>query len=137
VEKIIHGRPLAERMDVSIEMITEWLFDHPEVSNLVLLRYFSKTRQEMKWDARVPEFVTDIAKSMGLASPDGQVTTRTKMRILGMMNSIHNFISGEEFFRGLLELPRDEYVPLAQETLKFFFTQAFAGPEATGESRET
>ena len=44
VEKIIHGRPLAKRMDISIDRIVAFLFQHPEISNLVLFRYFGKTR---------------------------------------------------------------------------------------------
>ena len=127
VEKTIHGRPLAERLDIAVDMILDFLFDHPEISNLILLRYFSKTREEMKWDDRVPEFVTDISRSMGLAEPDGSVSTRTGMRILGMMNSIHNFISGEEFFRTTLSLEREDYIPLAKETLKFLLIPAFTG----------
>ena len=127
VEKVIRGRPLAQRMEISIDMILAYLFDHPEISNLMLLRYFSKTRQEMKWDVRVPEFLTDIAKSMGLHGPDGTVVTRDKMRILAMMNSIHNFISGEDFFRSTLKLTREEYIPLAQETLKSILIPSFTG----------
>lgn len=127
VEKVIHGRPLEKRIEISIDMILPYLFDHPEISNLILLRYFSKTRQEMKWDDRVPEFITDIAKSMGLHGPDGMVATRDKMRILAMMNSIYNFISGEDFFCSTLKLSREEYMPLAQETLKSILIPSFAG----------
>lgn len=133
VEKVIRGRPLAERIDISIDMITDYLFDSPEMSNLVLFRYFSKTRQEMKWDAKVPEFITDIARSMGLHEADGNVSTRAKMRILAMMNSIHNFISGEDFFRSTLGLSREEYIPLVQETLKFILIPAFAGNQNINE----
>ena len=132
VEKVIHGRPLQERIEIAIDMILPYLFEHPEISNLVLLRYFSKTRQEMKWDDRVPEFVTDIAKSMGLHSPDGTVATRDKMRILAMMNSIYNFISGEDFFCSTLKLSREEYMPLAQETLKSMLIPSFAGVSLEG-----
>ena len=127
VEKVIKGRPLSERMDISIDMTADYLFDNPEISNLILLRYFSKTRQEMKWDASVPEFITDIARSMGLSQADGSVDIQVKMRILGMMNSIHNFISGEEFFCSTLGLTRKEYVPLAKQTLKFMMIPAFTG----------
>ncbi|MEW5721552.1 MAG: TetR/AcrR family transcriptional regulator [Thermodesulfobacteriota bacterium] len=135
VEKIIHGRPLAERLDVAIDLMVDYLFDHPEMSNLILLRYFSKTREEMKWDDRVPEFITDISKSMGLAEKDGSVATPTQMRVLAVMNSIHNFISGEDFFRSTLHLSREEYIPLAKETLKFLLIPAFTGqaaPEVAG-----
>ena len=54
VEKSIHGRPLWERMKISIYMTTDYLFAHPEISNLVLHRYFSKTRHGMIIDFKVP-----------------------------------------------------------------------------------
>lgn len=127
VEKTIRGKPLAERLDISIDMTTEYLCEHPEISNLVLHRYFSKTRQEMKWDESVPEFITDIARSMGLAEQDGRVSKKVEMRVLAMMNSIHNFVSGEDFFRSTLQLSREEYLPLAKETLKFMLIPAFTG----------
>ena len=81
----------------------------------------------MKWDDQVPEFISDIARSMGLDEPDGQVTVKVRLRILAMMNSIHNFISGEDFFRSTLDLSREEYIPLAKETLKFIMIPAFTG----------
>jgi len=127
VEKCIHERPLKERLNISIDMVTDYLFDHPEISNLILLRYFSKTRREMKWDDRLPEFLTDIARSMGLHETDGTVSNMAKMRILAMMNSIYNFVSGQDFFRSTLQVSREEYIPLAKETLKFMLIPAFTG----------
>jgi len=53
-------------MDISIDLMTDYLFEHPEISNLVLFRYFGKTRDESILDFRVPELVSDIARSMGL-----------------------------------------------------------------------
>ncbi|MFH1137605.1 MAG: helix-turn-helix domain-containing protein [Pseudomonadota bacterium] len=134
VEKVIRGRSLAERLAISMDMTTDFLFERQEISNLVLFRYFGKTRQEMKWDVKVPEFIIDIACSMGLQEPDGGVSTVVKMRILAMMNSIHNFISGEEFFRSTLNLSREEYIPLVKQTLKFLLIPAFTGktPAALG-----
>ena len=66
VERVIHGRPLSERMGIAIDTMTDYLFDHPEISNLILFRYFGKTRQEANFDFHVPEFVSDIARSMNL-----------------------------------------------------------------------
>ena len=54
VENIIHGRPLRQRMAKAIDMMTDFLFEHPEIPNLILFRYFSQTRLEMHLDARVP-----------------------------------------------------------------------------------
>nr|NIR15682.1 TetR/AcrR family transcriptional regulator [Desulfobacterales bacterium] len=46
VEKVIHGLPLEERMNIAIDMMTDYLFEYPEISNLILFRYFRKTRNE-------------------------------------------------------------------------------------------
>jgi len=56
VEKVIHGLPLSERMAISIDMTTDYLFDYPEVSNLILFRYFGKTRPDGNFDSIIPEF---------------------------------------------------------------------------------
>lgn len=131
VEKIIHGRPLDERMDTAIDIMTDYFFKHPEISNLIVLRYFSKTREEMKWDARIPELITDIAWSMGLIQDDGTVSPQSKARVLAVMNAIHNFVSGQEFFQTTLQVNRDEYVPLVKETLKFIMIPAFTTARPT------
>lgn len=131
VEKVVHGRPLAERMDIAIDMMTDYLFKHPEIANLNFFRYFSKTREDMSWDAQIPDFVSDIARSMGQHDPDGGVSVRARMRILAMMNAIYDFISGEEYFRAALNLERDQYIDLAIETLKFILIPAYAGVRIT------
>jgi TetR/AcrR family transcriptional regulator, regulator of cefoperazone and chloramphenicol sensitivity len=137
VEKIIHGRPLALRMELSIDRIVDFLFGHPEISNLVLFRYFGKTRHETSLDFRVPEFISDIARSMGLSRDRQQVPVSVKMQVLAIMNAIHNFVSGESFFRSLLKIERPEYIALAKETLKFILIPAFdregkkTGPEVS------
>ncbi|MBI4775812.1 MAG: TetR/AcrR family transcriptional regulator [Deltaproteobacteria bacterium] len=127
VEKAIHGRPLRQRMAKAIELMTDYLFEHPEIPNLILFRYFSQTRLEMELDARVPELFVDIARSMGLADAHGVVSVSTKMRVLAMAMANCNFVSGEDFFRSMLDLNREEYIPLVKETLKFVLIPAFAG----------
>lgn len=131
VEKVIHGQPLAQRLEISIDMMTDYLFDHPEISNLTFFRYFGKTRPEMDWIDRVPEFISDIARSMGISGTDGSVATSSKMQIWALTMAINNFVSGEEFFQTLLKLKREDYIPLAKETLKFILIPAFAGCEST------
>ncbi len=130
VEHCIRGLPLDQRMRIAIDMTADYLFTHPETSNLVLFRYFAKTRDESIVDMRVPEFVSDIALSMGLCTDTHDVPNQIRMRVLAMMNAIHNFISGESFFRGMLEVDRDEYIALAKETLKFILVPAFTGTSA-------
>ncbi len=128
VEKVIHGLPLEKRMNIAIDMMTDYLFEYPEISNLVLFRYFRKTRNEEHFEFPVPEFISDIARSMNLCKDKKNVPARAQMQVLAIMNSIHNFISGENFFQSMLELKRDEYVSMVKETLKFILIPAFAGP---------
>jgi len=127
VEKIIHGRPLAERMDIAIDMMTDYLFEFPEISNLTLFRYFAKTRHNSRLDFHVPELISDIALSMNLCKDKKNVPTGVRMQLLTVMNAIHNFISGENFFRPMLKLKKDEYIIKVKETLKFILIPAFAG----------
>lgn len=138
VETVIHGRPLKERLEISIDMMTDYLFDHPEVANLTLHRYFHKTRAEMTWDSKVPVFMNDIARSMGLARPGGAVDVVAKMQVLAIMMQMYNFVSGEEFFCSLLGLSRREYIPLVKHTLRFIFIPAFTAPGQlpAGQGRE-
>ena len=125
VEGIIHGRPLAERMEIAIDEMTGFLFDHPEISNLILFRYFGKTRHKSALDIHVPEYVSDIARSMELCTDKTNVPVPARMKVLAMMNAIHNFISGEDFFRPMLGLERREYILRVKETLKFLLIPAF------------
>jgi AcrR family transcriptional regulator len=128
VERVIHGRPLAERMEVSIDMMTDYLFDNPEISNLILFRYFTKTRHPTGHDIHVPELISDVARSMDLSKDRRNVSIEARMQVLAIMNTIHNFISGEGFFRPMLGLGRKEYIAKVRETLKSILVPAFAGP---------
>lgn len=125
VERKIKGRPLAERLDIAIEEMVDYLFENPEISNLTLLRYFMKTRHSNLLDFRVPEYLSDIAYSMGLARDRENVPVEARMKVLSIMNAIHNFVSGENFFRPMMGLNRQEYIRHAKETLKFFNLAAF------------
>lgn len=125
VETIIHGKPLAERMAISIDRMTDYLFAHPEVSNLILLRYFGKTRQESSHDFKVPEFTGDIARSMELTRDAKKISPRAMMEVLTVMNALHNFVSGENFFRPMTGMQREDYILTVKETLKFILIPAF------------
>jgi AcrR family transcriptional regulator len=125
VEKIIHGLPLARRMEIAIDKVTEYLFECPEISNLILFQYFRKTRKEPNLDFHVPDFISDIARSMNLCKPHEPVPTGASMKVLAMMNAIYNFISGEDFFREMLRLKREEYIDRSKVTLKFMLIPAF------------
>ncbi len=125
VENVIQGLPLDERMKIGFDMLTDYLFDHPEISNLMLYRYFGKTRHEAKLDFKVPEFTADIATSMGLSPSRKNVSPEAMMRVLIVMNAIHNFISGENFFRPMVHQDRDEYIKTVKDTLMYVFIPAF------------
>jgi AcrR family transcriptional regulator len=127
VEKVIHGKPLGTRMGIAIDMMTDYLFERPEISNLILFRYFGKTRNQTGFDFHVPEFISDIALSMNLCRDKENVSAGVRMQVLAVMNSIHNFISGENFFRPMLSVERDEYILMVKETLKFILIPAFSG----------
>jgi len=125
VEDVIHGRPLAERLDISIDRMTDYLFSQPSVSNLILFQCFAKNRYEGNLDFSVPEFTADIAFSMGLSADRHNVSPETRMKVIAVMNSIHNFISGEGFFRPMLDLSHESYVNMVKDTLKFIHIPAF------------
>jgi TetR/AcrR family transcriptional regulator, regulator of cefoperazone and chloramphenicol sensitivity len=125
VEKIVKGRPLAERLEIAIDEMSDYLFANPEISNLTLFRYFTKTRHGSIFDFKVPEYIGDIAYSMGLAKDRKNVPNDAKMKVLSIMNAIHNFVSGENFFRPMLDVDRETYIRESKETLKFFNLSAF------------
>ncbi len=125
VEKIIKGRPLAERIEIAVEEMAGYLFEYPEISNLTLFRYFTKTRHGSLLDFKVPEYISDIAYSMGLADDRKNVSVESKMKVLSIMNAIHSFVSGENFFRPMVNLDRESYIKMAKETLKFLNLSAF------------
>ena len=129
VEKSIHGRPLGERIKIAIAAMTDYLFAHPEISNLVLHRYFSKTRHEMIIDFKVPEFTGDIARSMGLTKDAKKTPPRGMLEVLTVMNGIHNFVSGENFFRPMVKLNHEEYIKMVKETLQFVLIPGFTSRE--------
>lgn len=131
VEKVIHGLPLEKRMNIAIDMMADYLFEYPEISNLILFRYFRKTRNEEHLDFPVPEFISDIARSMDLCKNRKNVPARAQMQVLTIMNAIHSFISGENFFGPMLKLKRKEYVTMVKETLKFILIPAFTESSAS------
>jgi AcrR family transcriptional regulator len=129
VEDLIHGLPLAKRLEIAIDVVTDYLFACPEISNIILFRYFGKTRHEATLDFHMPEFVSDIARSMHLSESSKDVAVEAKMKVLAMMNAIHNFISGEEFFRSMLKLDKEDYMSRVKQTLRFILIPAFVSGE--------
>jgi AcrR family transcriptional regulator len=129
LEQIIKGRPLSERLEIAIDEMVEYLFERPEISNLTIFRYFTKNRHKSTFDTRVPEFISDIAYSMGLTEDRKNCSVEAKMQVLTIINAIHNYVSGESFFLPMLEIDRKEYTRQAKETVKFFAIRSFTGSE--------
>ena len=125
VEKTVSGKSLKERLEVSIDMMCDYLFSHPEVSNLILFGYFSKTRRGVTMDIQIQRYISNIAVAMELAADKKTVTVENKARILAVWNTVLNFISGEDFFRPMLKTNHENYVNVVKETLKFILVPAF------------
>ena len=125
VEKKVSGQSLATRLELAIDMMSDYLFSHPEVSNLILFGYFNKTQHGVTLDIGMSKYISNIAFAMGLAQNREAVSTEAKARILAVWNTVLNFISGENFFRPLLDTNREEYIQVVKETLKFILVPAF------------
>ena len=127
VEKKVSGRNLTTRLEIAIDMMSDYLFSHPEVSNLILFGYFNKTRHGVTLDIRMSQYINNIAFAMGLSDNRDTASTEAKARILAVWNTVLNFISGENFFRPLLDTDHKEYIRVVKETLKFILVPAFTG----------
>lgn len=98
IEKLARGKNLKERLEIAIDNVCDYLFAHPEASNLILYRYFTKKNHEPNIDIRIPEYINNIAVAMGLALDRRHISPQAKARVLAVWNSGFNFISGENFF---------------------------------------
>lgn len=130
VEKKVKGQNLTTRLEIAIDMMSDYLFSHPEVSNLILFGYFNKTRHGVTLDISISQYITNIAFAMGLSNNRETASTEAKARILAVWNTVLNFISGENFFRPLLGTNREEYIRVVKETLKFILVPAFTSKNA-------
>ena len=113
----------------------DYLHETPDVSNLLLLGYFSKSKTEVRLDEKVAGHIANIAIAMGLATDKQHVTPQAKARIMTLWNSVLNFISGESFFRPILGVDKAAYLDVVKETLKFLMIPAFAGSAINGETK--
>jgi len=126
VEKKVKGLPLAERMEIAIDRMVDYLFDYPEIANLTMFQYFTRTRHEISVDSRLSDFISNIAFSMGLADDRETVPTEAKMKVLAVTNSIYNFVTGERLFMPMLTVGRRAYIDQVKETLKFYHVAPYA-----------
>ncbi len=125
IEKLAKGKTMKARIEIAIENICDYLFEHPEAANLILYRYFTKNSQGQDIDIRIPEYINNIAVAMGLALDRRHISPQAKARVLAVWNSVFNFISGENFFRPMLEVDHEEYIQVVKDTLKFVLVPAF------------
>jgi len=125
VERAAAGKSLSERLEISIDIMCDYLFSHPEVSNLILFGYFNKTGHGVTLDIKISEYISNIAVAMKLATDKRDVSVQARARILAVWNTVLNFISGEAFFRPMLKTDRDAYMGVVKETLKFILVPAF------------
>ena len=125
IERKASGRSLTTRLEIALDMMCDYLFTHPEVSNLFLFGYFNKTRHGVTLDIKMSEYIANIAVAMDLAKDKKTVSTQAKARILAVWNTVLNFISGESLFRPMLGTSHDDYIKVIKETLKFILVPAF------------
>ena len=125
IEDLVHGKPLAVRLEVAIDVMCDHIFGNPESANLMLFSYFSKNRLTSDIDVRLTRHLANIAVAMGLAVDKSQVPPQANARVLAVWNSVINFAAGESFFRPLLRVDPQTYVQVVKETLKFILIPAF------------
>ncbi|BBO68292.1 hypothetical protein DSCA_22220 [Desulfosarcina alkanivorans] len=134
IERQASGRGLADRLEIAIDIMCDYLLDTPEASNLLLLGYFSKSKTEVSLDEKLAGHIAKIAIAMGLATDKQHITPQAKARIMTLWNAMLNLISGESFFRPILVVDPAAYLDVVKETLKFFLIPAFTGGSADGGS---
>ena len=125
VEQHAKGKSLTERLNISIDILADYLFNHPEVSNLILFGYFNKADTDSVPDIKIGDYTSGIAVAMDLAQDKAHVPVQAKASILAVWNCVLNFISGENFFRPILNVDHAEYQSVVKETVKFMMVKAF------------
>jgi len=129
IESAASGKSLTTRLEIALDSMCDYLFSHPEVSNLILFGYFNKTHHGVTLDIKIVKYITNIAVAMELAPDRSQVSAQAKARILAVWNTVLNFISAESSFRPMLNTDRTEYIRVVKETLKFILVPAFTAAE--------
>jgi AcrR family transcriptional regulator len=125
IERIVHGKSLAYRLEVAIDVMCDYLFNQPAVAKLVMFSHFLKTRSPGVLDQRLFEQVSNIAIAMGLAPSKDGLSASANARVLAVSNAIYCFTAGEDFMRKILKVDHQEYNDVIRETLKFILIPAF------------
>jgi len=130
IERMVRGAALAYRLEVAIDVMCDWLFDHPEAAKLILSSYMGKSRSAPDANVAIKEHIANIAVAMGLALDTAHVPARANARVLTVWNSVINFTAGEDFFLPMLSVDPVEYRSVVKDTLKFILIPAFTLPSA-------
>jgi AcrR family transcriptional regulator len=125
IEHRVCDQSLTTRLEIALDMMCDYLFAHPEVSNLFLFGYFNKTRHGVTLDNKMSEYIANMAVAMDLAQNKKKVSIQAKARILAVWNTVLNFISGESFFRPMMATSHENYMKVIKDTLKFILVPAF------------
>ena len=125
IEKVIHGKPLHERLEIAINMSCDYLFQNPEITNLILLNYFTNSQNGDTPNFNFIDIIADIAISMGLAMDKKKITKQAKARVMVVMLSLFNFIAGKKFLSPIIGAESEEYLSVVKETLNFILIPAF------------
>ena len=130
IERNVSGQSLARRLEIALDMMCDYLFSYPEVPNLILFGYFSKTRHGVTLDIKMSEHIANIAVAMDMAKDKKQISIQAQARILAVWNTVLNFISAESLFRPMLNTNHENYMQVVKDTLKFILVPAFTSEKA-------
>lgn len=130
IEKIVHGKSLAYRLEVAIDEMCDYLFSRPAAAKLVMFSHFLKTRNTGVFDQRLIEQVSNVAIAMGLAPDMEGVSATANARVLAVSNAIYCFAAGEGSLRKIMKVDQEEYTQVVRDTLKFILIPAFTRPES-------
>ncbi len=119
----IDGESPTNRLEMAIDVMSDFLFSQPDSSNLILHGYFSRTRDSGP-DDETPEYISHIAYAMGLAMDKSSVSVEAKALVMAVCNSIFTFVSGENFIKPMLEVDAEQYRKVVKDTLKFIIIPA-------------
>jgi AcrR family transcriptional regulator len=137
VQAAANRHSLAMRIEIAVDMLTDYLFEHPEIPNLILNDSFNKSKPESISDIKIGDYTANIAIAMDLAKNKTAVSVEAKARILAVWNCVLNFVSGEDFLRPILDIDRREYVAVIKDTLKFIIVPAFTLDQPGRSTRTT
>ena len=52
------GMGFFNRVAIAIDQLVDYLFEHSELSNLTIFRYFTQNRHDCSFDERIPEYIS-------------------------------------------------------------------------------